>query len=130
MTNYVSTLEVLKIHFRMIKRYGGSHGVRDLGLLESAIARPQATFGDIELYPNLFIKSAVLIHSLLKNHPFIDGNKRTAVTSCALFFKRNGYQLVASKKEFVDFALNIENNSLSKEIIAQWFQSHVRKVEK
>ena len=108
----------------MIRHYGGSHGVRDMGLVESALARPRAGFGDYEAYANIFTKAAVLAHSLLKNHPFVDGNKRTALACCMLFLKRNGYMVQSSKHELLTFALSIENNSLAEDKIAEWLTQH------
>lgn len=110
----------------MIRHYGGSHGVRDFGLVESALARPQAGYGEYEAYPDIFSKSAALIHSLLKNHPFINGNKRTAITGCALFLKRNGYQLKMTTKEALGFVLNIENNSFDESAIADWIKKRAQ----
>lgn len=124
MAKYLSLAEVLRIHSNMIRHYGGSHGVRDLGLVKSAIARPRAGFGDFEAYPDLFDKAAIIIHSLLKNHPFIDGNKRTAIASCALFLKRNGYKINMTKREGLEFTLNIENDSLNEKAIAVWIKKH------
>lgn len=69
----------------MIKRFGGTPGIRDITLLESAIARPQASFEQKDLYSEIFVKAAALMESLLKNHPFIDGNKRTAFTAAGIF---------------------------------------------
>lgn len=128
MAKYLSLAEVLRIHSNMIRHFGGSHGVRDLGLVESALARPRSGFGDFEAYPDVFMKAAVLAHSLLKNHPFIDGNKRTALTSCALFLKRNGYKLTLNRKEGLAFAFDIENNSLDEESIAAWLEKHSQKI--
>ena len=85
--------QVLFIHSRLIDETGGSHGVRDTGLLLSAVERPKSGFGDTELYPDIFAKSAALMESLIKNHPFIDGNKRTAITSSAIFLQVNGHNL-------------------------------------
>jgi death-on-curing protein len=102
---YLTTAEVLLLHARLIQRTGGSGGVRDMGLLESAIARPRATFDQQELYPDLWHKAAALMHSLIKNHPFVDGNKRTALTSVGMFLELNGYRLVASNQAAFDFTL-------------------------
>jgi death-on-curing protein len=78
---YLSATQVLFVHSRLIDTTGGAHGIRDLGLLQSAVSRPKATFGGKDLYPDIFHKAAALMESLVKNHPFIDGNKRTAITS-------------------------------------------------
>jgi death-on-curing protein len=76
---------ILKLHYRSIEAYGGSHGVRDEGLLESAIARHFQTFGGDDLYPSTFEKAAALCESLIVNHPFVDGNKRTGFYQSTLF---------------------------------------------
>src|SRR3989338_3185868 len=99
---YLTIQQVLAIHDLMVKRYGGSGGVRDIGLVESAVARPQGTFGGNDLYPDIFDKAGALLQSLLKNHPFVDGNKRTALTSVGLFFKINGYNLINNHHEEVE----------------------------
>ena len=124
---YVSLDEVLAIHDDMIERYGGSFGVRDLGLIQSAISRPQATFGGYDLYKTVFDKAAALFHSLLFNHAFADGNKRTAITTTVRFLHVNGYELIASKDEFVKFPLNVENNHLTLEQIVFWLKKNSRK---
>ncbi|MGD2164199.1 MAG: type II toxin-antitoxin system death-on-curing family toxin [Anaerolineae bacterium] len=91
------------LHERLIQRIGGSSGLRDPGLLESAVARPQASFESEDLYPDLWTKAAALLHSLIKNHPFVDGNKRTAVTATGIFLELNGQRLTASNQEVVRF---------------------------
>lgn len=125
---YLTTRAVLRIHYRMVKRFGGSQGVRDLGLIESALARPKAGFGEFEAYPEIFTKTAVLMHSLLKNHPFVDGNKRTATIAAIIFLKRNGFKIKVTQKEFVKLALDIENNNLPEDKIAAWLKKHSKKI--
>ncbi|MFY9484509.1 MAG: type II toxin-antitoxin system death-on-curing family toxin [Patescibacteria group bacterium] len=129
MTRYLATETVLEIHEELVIRYGGSQGVRDYGLVDSAVARPRAGFGDFEAYPDLFMKAAVLGHSLLKNHPFVDGNKRTAIASIGMFLEENGYQLIQSKNHLYGLALEIENNSLPEDKIAQWLKKHSKRIE-
>lgn len=82
MTRYLTVPQILFIHARLIDETGGAHGLRDLGALEAASARPQATFAEQELYPDFFSKAAALLDSLINNHPFVDGNKRTGITVC------------------------------------------------
>ncbi len=106
---------------------GGSHGLRDLGLLESAVARPQSSFAGQDLYPDIFLKTGALIHSLLKNHAFVDGNKRTSMFSAMTFLELNGYLFNARQKEVVNFALKVENEKLSVEEIAKWLKEHTKK---
>ncbi len=125
---YISLDEVLLIHDNMVSLYGGSHGIRDLGLVESAISRPQATFGGEDLYPDVFLKAAALFHSLMFNHAFVDGNKRTTITTTARFLSINDYELVTTEQEFVDFPLRVENKHLSYKEIASWLRKHSKKI--
>lgn len=127
---YLSVARVLYIHDRMVKLFGGSQGVRDLGLLESAVYRPQASFDRKDLYIETFDKAAALLQSLLKNHPFVDGNKRTALTSAGIFLKINGYSLVNAHEEEVNFAIKVDNAHLSLEQISKWLKDHSRRVHK
>lgn len=124
---YLSVKDVLLLHNMAVDESGGSHGLRDLGLLESAVARPQASFGGQDLYPNIFFKSAALIHGLLRNHPFVDGNKRTSMFSAMTFLEINGYQFDARQKEVVNFTLKVENEKLEVEEIAKWLKIHTKK---
>lgn len=124
MTDYLSAPQVLFIHARLIAEIGGEPGVRDLGLLESAVARPKATFAGADLYPDLFAKAATLFESLLLNHAFVDGNKRVAITAAGLFLAANGYRLVADSDELVRFVLSAVTERPSLAVIAGWFESH------
>ena len=125
---YLTLDVILAIHDSMIEEYGGSFGIRDLGLIQSALARPQASFGGEDLYPDIFDKASALFHSLIFNHAFVDGNKRTTLTSTARFLYINGYELNASHRELVDFPLRVENKHLSIEEIAEWLGDNTRKV--
>ncbi len=127
-TVFLTINQVLFVHDQMVKRFGGSHGIRDVGLIESAVARPQATFGGKYLYTSIFDKAASLLQSLLKNHPFVDGNKRTALTSAGLFLWKNGYKLNNKHKEEVEFAVRVDNGNLTVEQISQWLQKHSVKI--
>ncbi len=127
-TCYLSITQVLAIHDQMIKRFGGSAGVRDLGLIKSAIARPQATFDGVDLYQTLFDKAAALLQSLLKNHPFIDGNKRTALSSAGIFLASNGYKLMNRHKQEVTFTLAVANDKLTLQDISNWFKKYSTKI--
>lgn len=122
--------QVLFIHDQMVKRFGGSFGIRDIGLIESAIARPQSGFAGAYLYITIFDKAAALLQSLLKNHPFVDGNKRTALTSAGLFLKINGYNLTNSHQEEVEFAVRVDNGNLTVEQISIWLKEHSIKVKR
>src|SRR5581483_5588201 len=121
---YLTSAQVLAIHDQAIKRFGGSLGLRDLGLIQSAVARPQASYDGNDLYQDLFDKAAALLQSLLKNHAFIDGNKRTALTSAAIFLNLNGFKLQNNHQDEVDFAVKVDNQNLTLEQIAQWLKEH------
>lgn len=122
--NYLTPEQVLFIHYRLIEKTGGSHGLRDAHLLQSAVARPMATFGGDDLYPDVYIKAAALMHSLIKNHPFVDGNKRTAITAASLFLIRNGISLTASNQELERFTLYVATEPVNLEEIAEWFANN------
>jgi death-on-curing protein len=123
-THYVTPEQVLFLHSRLIVETGGGHGVRDLGMMLSALGRPQVTFEDKELYPELFTKTAALMDSLVRNHSFIDGNKRTAITASGIFLKINGYQLVVENGEMVRFTLACAQSQLSFDEISDWFRRY------
>lgn len=124
--NYLSAEQILFIHDRVIRETGGSHGVRDLSGLLSAIGRTQATFDGKELYPDIFSKAASLIESLIANHPFVDGNKRTGIVASGVFLLLNGYRLEGGQQELVDFALAISTGEITFTQIAGWFQDHTQ----
>jgi len=123
-THYLTPEQVLFLHSRLITETGGAQGVRDLGMLLSALGRLQATFDDKELYPDLFTKSAALMDSLVRNHPFLDGNKRTAITSAGIFLWINGYRLVVENDEMVRFTLVCAQSQFSLNEIADWFKQY------
>ncbi|MDT8405517.1 type II toxin-antitoxin system death-on-curing family toxin [Sulfuriflexus sp.] len=122
--------QVLFIHARLIETTGGEHGVRDLGLLQSAVFRPQATFDGKELYGDLFHKAASLLISLAQNHPFVDGNKRTAITAAGLFLRQNGWQLETGNEELERFTLRVVNEGLDLNVCAEWLEHRSIHVEK
>lgn len=121
---YLSIEEVAAIQYEAVKRFGGSGGVRDFGLLHSAVERPKASFGGKDLYVSVHSKAAALLHSLILNHPFVDGNKRTAYISTARFFAINNIILVQDKNEIVNFVLKIEKEKLTIKEIAKWLKLH------
>ncbi|HSQ17225.1 MAG TPA: type II toxin-antitoxin system death-on-curing family toxin [Anaerolineales bacterium] len=121
---YLTPEQVLFIHARLVAETGGMHGVRDLGLLESAVARPQATFDGQELYPTLFLKAAALLDSLVNNHPFIDGNKRTGIAAAALLLRINGYRLTTANPELESFTLQVATHHLALPEISTWLEQY------
>ena len=124
MIQYLTPQQVLFIHARLIATTGGEHGIRNLGLLESAVARPQATFDGADLYPDLFGKTAALMESLSQNHPFVDSNKRTAIATAAMFLRLNGYVLQTTNAELERFSLMVAGERPSLASIAVWFEAN------
>lgn len=122
---YLTPQNVIQIHFELVESTGGSQGLRDLGLLESAVMRPQQTFSGKDLYPTLILKAAALVHSLLLNHVFVDGNKRTATISMVEFLILNRKKIKATNEEIVDFALWVENKKPTIGQIAKWIKNHL-----
>jgi len=127
--NYLTPEQVLFIHHRIIEETGGSHGIRDISLLQSAVARPESSFDGKDLYTDLVTKAASLMHSIIKNHPFVDGNKRTAITSASIFLLRNGFRVNASNRELERFTLNVASKDVELNEIAEWFKKHTKKVQ-
>jgi death on curing protein len=110
---------VLEIHADQIVQHGGSEGLRDRGLLESAIAQPMASFGGEFLHQDIFEMAAALHFSLVSNHPFVDGNKRTALMALLTFLDLNGYSIMQPFHVLVDITLAVASDSMSKTQVAQ-----------
>lgn len=125
---YLTIPEVLFIHFQLIERFGGRHGVLNLPGLESAVARPQATMEGADLYASVLEKAAALLHSLILNHPFQDGNKRTAFTALGLFLQYNGMALEGSSTDAENFVVNLADTHVDVATIMDWLQSHARSI--
>ncbi len=123
---FLTVEEVLYIHFQVIDRFGGLHGVRDIGGLESAVARPRTTVFGNDAYPTLIEKASAMLHSLILNHPFFDGNKRTAFASVGLFLHLNGISITGAHQEIGDFVVRAADRHLSVETIADWFSNHTK----
>lgn len=118
----ISIEEVLKIHEILIEKFGGSQGIRDKALLESSVSRPFSTFGSIDLYPSPIEKAAAVIESVVNNHPFIDGNKRTGYTLMRLFLLDKGLDIKATEQEKYDFVIKIANGISTFEDIRKWIE--------
>ena len=123
----LSIPDVLFIHSAVIDESGGSHGIRDEGLLQSAVQKIQQTFGGKDLYPTLTEKAAALFIGLLKNHPFIDGNKRTAVTALGVFLEYNGIALNAKPEELAAWVQDAAAGSPDQNAVVDWIRDHTSK---
>lgn len=128
MTIYLTLEQVIIIHEDQVMRYGGSSGLRDVSLLESAVFRPQSSFGGEDLYPTVFDKASALIHSLILNHPFVDANKRTGTASMLVFLELNGYKLEVSQKTLVNTVLRIESKKINLEKLSAWLKKYTKKI--
>lgn len=127
---YVDIKEVYWIHQLIIKRAGTKASVRDFTLLHSAVERCKATFAGKDLYPTIFEKAAALLQSLTFNHPFTDGNKRTAWSSTHKFLWDNGYLLKAKREDAINFMLTVDNEKSELPNISSWLKKHSKKISK
>jgi death on curing protein len=125
---YLSSKEILILHARIIDATGGSHGVRDIGLLESITHKPQARFGGKDLYKNVFTKGAILLEAIVNYHVFIDGNKRTALVATARFLFINGYDLAASNIEAEVVVLKVATKKMDTPNLENWLRQNTQKI--
>lgn len=124
---YLSAEDILLIHSVLIDETGGAHGLRDQHAVLSLEKSPQQKTYDKELYPTIFHKAALYARDIILNHPFVDGNKRTGITSAFVFLENNGYVAVLKKGEAERFALRIVNKKLTLDQIAAWLKKHSRR---
>ncbi len=123
---WITPQAVEMIHEEVIRTTGGLGGIRDRNLLHSAVMNPLATFGGEELYPGLLTKVAVFLHGLVRNHPFFDGNKRTAFVAAAVVLRKNGLRLVASNPEVVAFMEALAAGRLTINDVLLWLEQHTK----
>lgn len=122
---YLTLAEVLDLHRRIVEQSGGPAGVRDFGLLESALAQPRMTFGGRELYHTLAEQAAALGFSLIKNHPFADGNKRIGHAALETFLVLNGFEITATVEEQERIVLQLAAAEIGREAFVEWVRAHV-----
>ena len=118
---FLAVENVLTIHGRMVQEFGGGSGVRDLGLLESAVMMPAARFEGQFLHDGIAAMAAAHLFHLCKNHPFVDGNKRTALSAAEVFILLNGHRLNATNKELEELTLGVADGGVSKPDVATFF---------
>lgn len=119
---FLSLAEVLRIHRSSIDTYGGDPAVRDMGLLESAIAQPRAAFGGQYLHEDLPAMAAAYLFHIISNHPFVDGNKRTGAGAAFVFLRMNDLKVTADEEEFTQVALDVATGKASKQSVADFFR--------
>ncbi len=120
--------EVLLIHRDQLQRYGGMDGVREMGLLQSALAAPAASFGGRFLHTDLCEMAAAYLFRVVCNHPFVDGNKRTGTVVAVVFLAMNGWRCVANPRRFEQLVLKVANGAAEKYEIADFFRQHIKKI--
>jgi death-on-curing protein len=121
---FLSLEEVLEIHRQQIERYGGASGVRDLSLLESAIAQPQASFSNEFLHASIPAMAAAYLFHICRNHPFVDGNKRVAANAAITFLLMNDWEPTFTEDALVDVVLAVASSSMKKHGLVQFFEAH------
>ena len=121
----ISKAQVLLVHERLLKQSGGSTGIRDEGLLESALAAPYQEFAGISNYPTIEEKAARLGFGIIKNHPFIDGNKRTGAHIMLLLLCINGINLDYTQEELIEIILQVASGESSFEDLRNWIEKHI-----
>jgi len=114
--------KVMRMHLSLIERYGGEAGLRDAGLLHSAIAMPQASFGGEFLHVDIFEMAAAYLFHIVQNHPFIDGNKRAGAAAALVFLKINDVKIEADEDAMVDLTLRVATGQAGKGEIAAFFR--------
>lgn len=124
---FLSEAEIIAINEEAVSQYGGLHGVRDMHLVHLAVGRPQMSVAFHDAYPSVFDKAGALLHSIINNHPFFDGNKRTSFFSAIVFLELNGWAVEFKRKEGVKFARKVHNNDLTVNQISEWLKSHSTK---
>jgi death on curing protein len=122
---YLSLQEVISLHSLLIAQSGGSSGLRDRGAVESAVGPPEASFGGEELYPDLASKAAALGHSLIQNHPFVDGNKRVGHAAMEVFLLLNGHEIDASVAEQEKIIIDVASGKVSRIELSEWISKHM-----
>ncbi|HHH42149.1 MAG TPA: type II toxin-antitoxin system death-on-curing family toxin [Chloroflexi bacterium] len=127
---YLTLSEALELYHRVMKQSGGTVGIRDLNALESALAQPRMTFGGKDLYPTIVEKAAALGFSLIKNHPFVDGNKRLGHAAMETFLVLNGYEIEASVDEQERVIFRIASGEMEREEFTKWLRDHLVPVKR
>lgn len=125
---FLTLSEVVAIHANQVSRYGGSLGVRDLGLLDSALAAPQAMFGGQYLHRDIYEMAAAYAFHLVKNHAFVDGNKRVGAVSVDVFLRLNGLLLVSEDQDFYNLIIDTACGNADKPAIAAFLRANVNSI--
>jgi death-on-curing protein len=120
--------QVLELHARILEQSGGAEGIRDTSALESSLDQPLQMFGGEDLYPSIPAKAAALCFFLVRNHPFVDGNKRIAHAAMEVVLVLNGFEVTASVDEQEQIMLTLAAGTLPREEFTLWLEQHLRRV--
>jgi death-on-curing protein len=123
-TRFIPNRIVSTIHSDLLQRYGGRPGLRDPGLLDSALAQPKTTVGGKFVHKTLFDKAAAYGFHVCKNHPFVDGNKRVAFVLMDIFLQKNGWEVTANEEEAYSMMISLASGKLSKAQLSKWLNKH------
>lgn len=129
MAVFLSLAQVDDLHVVQLKLFGGAEGLRDGGALEAAVARPAMTFGGEDLYPDLPSKAGALMHSLVMNHPYVDGNKRVGAHAAILLLRLNGFRTTFSSADLEEITLSGARGEVDAEALAIWFRQRSLRVD-
>ena len=127
-TRFIPNRIVSTIHSDLLQRYGGRPGLRDPGLLDSALAQPKMTVGGKFLHKTLFDKAAAYGFHVCKNHPFVDGNKRVAFVLMDIFLQKNGREIIANEEDAYTTMMSLASGKLSKARLSKWLKEHSSKL--
>ena len=125
---YLNQNQVLKLHKRIIKEFGGINGIRNEAFLESALANPLQTFTGQDLYPTILDKAIQLCYGIIKNHPFLDGNKRTGLHSLLILLNINGLKIEIAHDELIDIIFNVANGSFNQQKFLLLLKENIKEV--
>ena len=120
---------IIYYHSQLIQIYGGSYGIRDEGMLDSALEQPQATYGGRYLHDTFMGMAAAYGYHLCNNHPFIDGNKRIALVAMDAYLRRNGFEIIAAEKETYKTMIRLSTGELTKDELAKWLKNNTSEIE-
>ncbi len=123
---FLQIAEILEIHQILIDLFGGMPGIRDEGLLESALSQPQATFFGELLHPTIHEQAAAYLYHIAKNHPFLDGNKRTAYGAMETFLRLNGCNINLSNEQAYNMVMQVAQGEMSKEALSNLLEQHIK----
>ncbi len=123
---FLEIADILEIHQILIEEFGGMSGVRDEGLLESALSQPKASFFGELLHPTIHEQAAAYLYHIAKNHPFLDGNKRTAYGAMEAFLRLNGYNLDLSNQEAYNMVIQVAQGEMSKEELSSLLEQNIK----